>query len=306
LVDKLKAIAWHVDQLRLFSPNEELDDINTSDLKFLLVTFLLAETVAAEQDMEKRLGAVKTAMVFWKMFGQHCERLGVAHADDLAALARCDEESLPQAKKREEKIARFRRSKEFDDKCAYYFAKKKRDVGDEFQWGSYGGTFDEEMERELILSLLRSSVIKSLENLGSAQRELPMLEMLAARGGLNAPPPKVPPPEPTEPWIMRIRNKAELDQLYRQQVFQPSIPLPTMTLAEAAEYEMADMRRRQELEEQKKRASAAEVTERWFDGDRYGAQEDFEDELKADKARDWDDWKDDNPKGSGNRMANVG
>jgi len=62
LAAKLKAIAFFVARLRLFSPNEELEDISTADLKFLLVPYLLGEVVAATQDMMKRLECVKQAV----------------------------------------------------------------------------------------------------------------------------------------------------------------------------------------------------------------------------------------------------
>jgi hypothetical protein len=72
-------------------------------------------------------------------------------------------------------------------------------------------------------------------------------------------------------------------------VFRPSHALPTMSLAEFAEQEMADARRR---EEESKKAEAARQA---VDLDR---EEDHEREQQ--RLRSWDDWKDDNKRGSGN------
>ena len=41
------------------------------------------------------------------------------------------------------------------------------------------------------------------------------------------------------------------------------------------------------------------------DEDFYRKQRE-EDAKEAEKARNWDDWKDDNPRGAGNKMMNMG
>merc|ERR1711971_722479 len=125
LMTLLKAIAWRVDKLRLFSPNEELEDINTADLRFLLVPFMLGEVSAATQDMNQRLPALRSALVFWRTFVQHCERLGCAHTEDVKALGRMPSEQLNANAKRDEKIARYKWSKELDQKAAWLFKKRK-------------------------------------------------------------------------------------------------------------------------------------------------------------------------------------
>jgi len=304
LINKLKAIAHRVMQLRLFSPNEELDDVSTADLKFLLLPFLLAEVTAATRDMSARLEALRQAIVYWRAFGHDCERLGVAHADDVKAFNRGPEDALDPMSKRDEKIARFKRTKELDEKVAYLFGKKRQVLGDEFQWGS-GSSFDEDMERDLILSLLSRACASVADNISSAEQELPLLEMMQARGGPgNAPPRELPASE--KPFILRIQDKAELMRIYKEMVFQCPYELPTMTLAEAAEVEMEQMRERQASQADQESRRQSYEDERWFRGDRYGSKEDDEDEQKTYKDRDWDDWKDEHPYGSGNKMANLG
>lgn len=302
LARKLKMMAVRVAQLHLFSPNEELDDISTADLKFLLVPYMLADVLGATRDIAERPQALRQALVFWRAFAGDCQRLGVAHAEDAKAIDRGPEEALDANSKRTEKIARYKRTKELDEKVAYLFKKKRQVLGDEFLWG-HGGAFDEDSERELILALLSRAVSSAAEDIASAAEELPLLEMMA--NGVRAP--AAPKKADTEkPFIVRIQDKAELHRLYKEMVFQCPFAQPTVTLAEAAEVEMEDVRRRQEMENAQGRRSAREDEDRWFHGDRYGAKEEEEEERKIYKDRSWDDWKDEHPWGSGNKMANIG
>jgi len=304
LRQKVKAIAYFVARLRLFSPNEELDDINTCDLKFLLVPYMLAEVTSQQTDMTERLQALRQSIIFWQAFAHDCSRLGIAHTEDSKAIDADPEARYDAATKRDEKIARYKRCKELDEKTAYLFEKKKKALGDELKWGGYNGNFDEDMERELVLALLGRAVASSAENIWSAQQEVPMLEMMMARGGPGAPPPKKAPPA-EKPFIMKIQDKAELMKIYQEMVFQCPYQLPTMTLAEAADIEMADAQQRQQSQDERQWRTQYDEHQRYSGGDRYGRQEDEEDDKATYKARDWDDWKDEHPWGSGNKMANV-
>merc|ERR1711920_493999 len=172
--------------------------------------------------------------------------------------------------------------------------------------GGAGGSFDEDMERELVLALLSRAVATTAGNIDSAEQELPLLEMMMARGGPGAAPPPRAVPENEKPFIVRIQDKSELMRLYKEMVFQCPYELPTMTLAECADAEMAQMHERQEREATHVRQQRAEEDDRWFHGDRVGAQEDAEEERQLYKDRDFDSFKDENPWGSGNKMANIG
>lgn len=160
------------------------------------------------------------------------------------------------------------------------------------------------MERDLVLALLGRAVAQAADDISSAEQELPLLEMMAAQGGPGQA--KKAPPQPAEkPWIVRLQDKAECTKLYQEMVFQCPYQLPTMTLAEAADIEMEEMRERTEAKSSFERRQQYDDDDRWLCGDRQGAQEDFEEERKIYKDRDWDDWKDDHPWGSGNKNNNV-
>lgn len=138
LAVKLKAIAFYVARLGLFSKNEELDDISTGSLKFLLVPYMLAEVMAATRDMDNRLQSLRQAIVFWRAFVADCDRLRIAHSEDVSALDRDPDARLDPATKRDEKIARFKRSKELDQKAEFLFGRKQTSLGDRFRWGYDG------------------------------------------------------------------------------------------------------------------------------------------------------------------------
>jgi hypothetical protein len=78
-------------------------------------------------------------------------------------------------------------------------------------------------------------------------------------------------------------------------VFQPSHRMPTMSIEQAGMREMEIMNKWQEKgAEQIKEANSSWVT----DGKRDATSDD---ESAEEKARAWDDWKDDNPRGAGNK-----
>jgi hypothetical protein len=90
------------------------------------------------------------------------------------------------------------------------------------------------------------------------------------------------------------------------QVFRPSWNQPTMSLEELAERERADAIRRAEAQ----KVSEAEAI---FKPRRYEqlVKDGMEDDEKLVEAsakldRDWDDWKEENPRGSGNKMSERG
>ncbi|PAN15947.1 hypothetical protein PAHAL_3G021900 [Panicum hallii] len=79
------------------------------------------------------------------------------------------------------------------------------------------------------------------------------------------------------------------------QVFQPGYRLPTMSIEEAGLREMKMMEKWQE----RTAKMIKEANSAWHKDGTSSAQED-EDAEEA-KARAWDDWKDDNPRGAGNK-----
>merc|ERR1712146_711639 len=92
----------------------------------------------------------------------------------------------------------------------------------------------------------------------------------------------------------------------RSRVFQPGWSQPTMTLEELGEREY---RQAMEREDRHKQAEAERMNQpkRYEELVRDGMEDNAElVEASAELDRKWDDWKDQNPRGSGNKMANRG
>ncbi|KAG8093556.1 hypothetical protein GUJ93_ZPchr0012g21988 [Zizania palustris] len=81
------------------------------------------------------------------------------------------------------------------------------------------------------------------------------------------------------------------------QVFQPGYRLPTMSIEEAGLREMKMMERWQE----RTAKMIQESNSAWHKDGTRSAQQDEDEDAEEDKARAWDDWKDDNPRGAGNK-----
>ncbi|KAM0837132.1 hypothetical protein ACQ4PT_061870 [Festuca glaucescens] len=79
------------------------------------------------------------------------------------------------------------------------------------------------------------------------------------------------------------------------QVFQPSYRMPTMSIEEAGLTEMKIMEEWQESTAK----IIQEATSSWHKDDTSRAEDDVD--AEEEKARAWDDWKDENPRGAGNK-----
>ncbi|KAF4751455.1 hypothetical protein FOZ62_007109 [Perkinsus olseni] len=171
---------------------------------------------------------------------------------------------------------------------------------------------DEEFERDCYISLIKYFTLLSVDEVRMLEIEIKCLQQREAdcddddrgRGrenDLRHAPPTV---ERRQPWVVRLdaptvaapesrRNRFNV----RDQVFKPDIPMPTMTLDEWAR-----------LEQQNLISSSNNQQEQPREGDASSdsSSDDNSDEEAELKARKWDDWKDDHPRGAGNKMTNIG
>lgn len=170
----------------------------------------------------------------------------------------------------------------------------------------------ESLERQLYLTQLRLAYSKGLDEWCSTLRELPLLSSSHIRMRQSGPPPPPPPPQRPMP-VTHITQHPTTGQLQfrkqqdlRSQVFRPSWNLPTMSLDELAEREVRAARAR---DEQQQLADAAQSNQprRYEQLVQEGLEDDAElVEQSAVLDRQWDDFKDANPRGSGNKRGDVG
>jgi len=196
-----------------------------------------------------------------------------------------------------------------------------------------GYSDDESLQRDVSIAQLKLCKLQALEEWSSAVRELPMIHRMIQQQQQDDEPSsnsqrhhqqqdarlasrsQAPPPQQQAIQLTQITMNAAgqlqatnltSKELIRSQVFRPSWNLPTMSLEELAQREVEDARAREE--HQRLYAAQQQDAPRRYDQLVKDGREDDADLVDASAAldRNWDDWKDENPRGSGNKRANVG
>jgi immunoglobulin-binding protein 1 len=327
------ACGHSVRRLGVFSPNEDIDDINTSDLKYLLVPYYLAVAEGLTIDDHDREEHLQSQVRYLLGFLGKAERLGLVHKDDLASFHLEDEERVKRPPAREEKIARARREKEAQTKLNELVKKRQQVAGkknsnnnnvdvDEIEDGS----IDTELERSHSLLLIDLCIRKAVDEYDMVVREMYMLEQVRRSGGKEsffAAASSSSSSSSSKKPLKAITITSDKGQL-RAKVFKPSHALPTMTLDEWFEEQVAlgilpDPVEHERNEREKAIAAKKDrvkVTNNDVDEiirrnkQKQAGEEDDDDddddgdeakeEQKRQKASKWDDWKDWHPRGAGN------
>ncbi|XP_062148644.1 PP2A regulatory subunit TAP46 [Alnus glutinosa] len=351
-----------VNKLGLFSANETKDDISTANLKYLLVTFYLAElTEKVVQD--DRIQILKASQAKLKEFISFCEAMELVPEEELETSTQGGPNSL--ADRRARKIARFRRERAAEVKLLEIKERKERrgrssraaalstpvEAGEEDVLDDDG-----EEEREAWLTTISLAICNAFDLLELLKKEEEMLSAIKEKqskegeefsrdvlddrtkraeawhrdSAVRAQYTKPAQPITCATFAQDVlEGRATVSQAHdhkhqplifgpaslvggsltseRQrmaaQVFQPSHRLPTMSIEEAGLTEMEMMNTWQE----RNAKLMEEANSSWYKDNRKpprpGAEEedDEDDDAAQEKARAWDDWKDDNPRGAGNK-----
>lgn len=299
VISAFNLLSENVRKASLISRNEHLDEVPTRHVKYLLVPFLTAKALNSWQgDPSTRLRNLKNAQQELSTFLTTC--------DDLRLLSEIDRErilndspdavlSLSPAQKREQKIERFKAERASEKKLVA--------LVERIQAGGNTGDDDDddEDEREAALTILQSAVRQALKLHDEIEEEMELLryaERMRERGvnpseHAQRARPKGPPPGPNGmPSNFRIISNREQE---REKVFRPGHSLPTYTVEEWGEIEARQMTEKAMQEKEKEIVAKRRKDEEDSDGDEVVDRETME-------ARRWDDWKDDNNKGSGNTI----
>lgn len=221
--------------------------------------------------------------------------------------------SKDPARKRAEKIANYKREKEMLDKFAvldeYYEKYKKRGAGEILQFDN----FDDETIRAVYIDQLKFFSLKTFNLLELIVFEMQVLKNRPPQRPIQESVPddraedkkrndygfttklesvvrpdqmKVSDLLSRQGKILRPFTITSDKQILKQKVFGTGQVLPSMSVEEYLDYELAHG----------KMAQPEETTK----GD---SSDDSDDELEK---RRWDDWKDEHPKGMGNTKSNIG
>ncbi|KAJ3330297.1 hypothetical protein HDU76_006014 [Blyttiomyces sp. JEL0837] len=290
-----------VQSLSMFSSNEEVEDINTSDLRFLLVEFYLGELELKRTSRERLESLVKAKALFDK-FLLAVETHGIitpTHKKHMAS--ELEGKVKDPARRRLDKIERYKREKQLKETLAELAKKMALTTGDP----------DEEEDREFLLLTIDLCIGKAIDSLKNVLEEKDMLERISkmdlgkgtsftssstkdsSKDGYDDRVAPRPLPgdkllskdgKPMQPFVI-MSSREQI----KNQVFRPGHNLPTMTIDQFLENEIA----------------RGNFLQGGGDRPEKPIVEDTDEAQDAEtlKARNWDNFKDDNPRGWGNRAG---
>ncbi|KAF5844992.1 hypothetical protein GGP41_001078 [Bipolaris sorokiniana] len=302
------------EQVSLFSPNESLEDISSTDLQYLAINYHLAELVQriSNTDVSLRKSNLLRARGYYERFLKLLDSYDMLGKADTKLLEAYNENknsfstanTRDASARRDAKIARFKEEKELKRKLEYLRQNPKL------------AEQDEQVVRDLHLTDLAFMIHQTFASLESMAQELHIISLAPP-----APPPGQDQQAPdarqdsrgkdgyserldgqyaglrysgpilsSDGKPMRPFTLLDSRQSLKKGVFRPDHNLPTMTIDEY-------------LEEERKRGGIIEGG-----GPQSGIQpEPNEDDLDAAdaetmKQRAWDEYVEANPKGSGNTL----
>ncbi|KAF0687295.1 Aste57867_20961 [Aphanomyces stellatus] len=290
----------------LYSPNEAAHELQSPQLQFLLIDYYLGmlaqkiNTIQVQGDRSQfvsaRLKNLTYASALLDAFLDQCVSVELLKRSERAAQLRQLEEGKKET--REDKIRKWQLQQEADKALAhvlYVRAQAKEKDSEDL----------EDIERECLFKLIDVAILKSMEDQAAIASESEMLETMVQMAKLttnevfNAAESK-PPVQGQGIEVTHINPKMEMKrEVIKGSVFQPGHRLPTMSLEEYADRELDDALARQEKEKNAP-AGPRRIEQLEEDGD--------EDNLAlveeaTYRDRSWDDWKDANPKGIGNKKG---
>ncbi|NXG71306.1 IGBP1 protein, partial [Baryphthengus martii] len=282
------------------SENEELEEIASADLKYLLLPALLGALTLKQVDLSRRLEHLESARAHFWRFLKLCKNygLGTFHLPPASPAGEEDAGSPAQrgpaaaqhglvamARSRQAKIERHNQKKELETRLASVRSFVE------------SGQADEDQIREFHLLQIQQWIHTSLEEIESIDQEMLILRSRGAAKQAPAPPHGAARQArtPLKPFIL-TRNAAQA------KVFGAGYPgLPTMTVDQW--YEQRG--RQGVLSAQSPPPRAPGVTDEELQKQQQEKKEEEDNEETLQKARSWDDWKDTHPRGYGNRQ-NMG
>ncbi|KAF2861053.1 TAP42-like protein [Piedraia hortae CBS 480.64] len=296
------------DRISLFSPNESLEDITTSNLQYLPLHYHCAELLThLFGDQASRISTLQKSQHHYTQFLRLLDNYDIISKDHVTLFEIFQNSpnkfstapTNDPARRRETKIAQYKAEKEIKQKLEYLRQRPSH---------------DDSVERELRLTEISFYTTQAFANLESIAQELAVLALAPA-----APPP-ISPADPREQGNGERSNISNFSdrldpptglntpllspegkplrpftltpkrQELRNGVFRPDHSLPTMSIDEY-------------LEEERKRGG---IIEGGGEASRRRAVIDEDDVEVADretmKAREWDEFTESNPRGAGNTI----
>lgn len=291
LQQQIQTLLGHFEKLRhvveargVISKNEELEDIPTRSIPFLLIPYYQAELTlkvihTADGTHAQRERAIAVALEMYRDLQTQCVQLKIVDARDVDSDAPMD---------RTKKVALHKKVKELQTMTDDLIKRRKLRA-------THVEDIDEDPDSEETLRALNISTVhmRCLQTASSSlyvQQELSMLRALSPEQRLaavkdyreNLEKMKQPPPPGQGIPLTTIG----VDRLQIKDTAFMNRNKPTMTLEEFAQLEMAQMRENQTRQDVREARDKA----RW-----ESLTEEEQVDAKQYHDRDWADWKDDHP-----------
>uniref|UniRef100_A0A0X3PFJ4 Immunoglobulin-binding protein 1 n=1 Tax=Schistocephalus solidus TaxID=70667 RepID=A0A0X3PFJ4_SCHSO len=292
-----------VKELELFSKNESLDDLSSASIRYLTLPAFAAFFLS--QKNEDRLCSLRLAEKFYREFFQLLASYAIPNVpqckrpagDDSDKPVTCTQMRPAQsitsaAKLRDEKIRQYKEKQDLEKRI--------------FSPGALDAVgVDEEVQRENSLSLVRYWAFVGVSEVDLLCDEINLLASRESAAGVT----ETPPPEPPRPPLLISREAVRstvfgagypslptmtLDQFYDLQVKKGIFPAPPANASSVVKAYPGEVQR---IDPSEELAAASEARAAEAD-----AKEEAHDEEQLRKARQWDEFKDEHRRGSGNRM----
>ncbi|CAD8134003.1 unnamed protein product [Paramecium octaurelia] len=299
LIEKFQLTQQAIIKLHIFSPNEEFNEIKTEHLKFFLLPYYVGWALTQVQNEDIRQKNVETSNYYVKEFLKLLKHYEILKGNQIKLFKSMVENDTFQINR--------------DDKIANY--KEQQILNKQIQ--NLQKQDDDKLSREIIKLQLNQKIISSLDILNTNQQELEILKFKSQmrkdkellqqyQEQQEKPIPKMKVwniPKPTmqpqffDPHCQHCQTEAELRQKHVAEVWQPNASrLPNMTLEEFADSEMKFAK------DQETKMKKAQEEQQKLEQDKDDDKDYWADQQTL-KDRNWDDWKDDNEKGAGNKMG---
>jgi len=221
---------------------------------------------------------------------------------------------------RELKIEKFKLGKSVDfriEELTHRLSSGKNKNEKDLKEEDYNDEDEEVNERELQVLKIEASALKSIESLRAVRQEIDVLKHATSlthedrrkntSSNLSSTSQQQHFQNQNSDMLAELRKAAGALKLgqeavqresLRQAVFQPSHTLPTLTVEQHGDIEVAQILAQQRSEAEKAQKVAAEKEERGRTGDTSEEDDEYNDKVYRQRAM--DDWKDENPRGWGN------
>lgn len=305
-----------VESVALFSDNETIDDITSADLKYLLIPAYQARIVTSAECSPNRLDTYLQAEALIIKFLTRISQYGLGNARIEEAIQSKDDQQqkgqisssstdlLAAMRDRDKKIEKFKRMKLLEDRVEELERRLKS-----------GEELDDELKREYYLKLINKWTEDCLDSLEREvrpaiffERNRPSMDDMDGRQVVRGPPAGT--SSGGQSGLGHLRPYTIVKDELQKQVFGIGYPSrPTVTvdqfiskkindgdLAFHANKEIYSNSLQRYAEDPGLRREQEEQSDEERDAK---ADRDDTDELA--RKRNWDEFKDDNPRGSGNR-----